>query len=135
MKGTTYPLGLVIGLAIGAASGWFAKPAPATELPARPAGSNEALKVELKSAPGWTAVVADVVIPAGEGIPKHIHPGEEFVYVVAGAAQHGERAFAAGEGFVIPKGEPHAPRGGAAGARAVVFRLYPTGEAERTLVD
>jgi quercetin dioxygenase-like cupin family protein len=132
--------GLAIGLAIGAASGWFLKPGRADGLPERPSGSNAVLTAELQSAPGFSVVMSDVVIPAGKSVPKHTHPGEEFVYVVEGEAVHvedgsPERAIKASEGIMIPMGVAHAPRGGERGARAITFRVYPTGEAERTLVE
>ncbi|MEQ1929538.1 MAG: cupin domain-containing protein [Parvularculaceae bacterium] len=131
---------LAVGLAIGATSGWFLKPGVESSLPGRPPGSNEVLVAALESAQGFSVVISDVVIPAGKSVPKHTHPGEEFVYVVAGEAIHVEDGspdvvLKSGESFVIRKGKAHSPRGGANGARAVVFRVHPTGEAERTLIE
>ncbi len=112
----------------------------ALSLPERPAGSNQILKVELATAPGLEVIVSDVVIPANSSVPKHYHPGEEFVAVVAGSAIHVEegvedRIYEAGEAFVIRKGKVHGPRAGAEPVRAIVFRVHVKGEPERTLVD
>lgn len=140
MTSTRFAPGLAIGLAIGAASGWLLKPDASGGLPARPPGSNEVLAADLESAPGFSVIISDVVIPAGRTVPKHTHPGEEFVYVLEGEAIHVEdgspdRVLHAGDAMVIPKNRAHAPRGGKNGARAVAFRVHPTGAAERTLVE
>ena len=92
------------------------------------------------SVPGREVVQTIVEIDPGVTSSRHTHPGEEFVYVVAGEAIHVEDGspdvvLKSGEGFVIRKGKAHSPRGGANGARAVVFRVHPTGEAERTLIE
>lgn len=140
MTSTRFAPGLAIGLAIGAASGWLLKPDAASGLPARPPGSNEVLAADLESAPGFSIIISDVVIPAGKTVPKHTHPGEEFVYVVEGAAIHVEdgsedRVLKAGDAMVIRRERAHAPRGGKDGARAVVCRLHPTGAVERTAAE
>ncbi len=108
-------------------------------LPERPPGSNEILRADLESADGVEVIISDVVIPPNAGVPKHYHPGEEFVYVIAGSAVHVEdgradQEIAAGDAFVIRKEKPHAPRAGDAGARAIVFRVHQSGEPERILL-
>lgn len=140
MTSTGLATGLAIGFAIGAAGGWFLKPGGAGGLPSRPPGSNEVLAAELESAPGFFVIISDVVIPAGKTVPKHTHPGEEFVYVVDGEAIHVEegledRALKSGDAMVIRRERAHAPRGGDRGARAVVFRVHPTGAAERRAAE
>ena len=139
MKSATFAAGLAVGLAMGAAVGWFVNRDDGAALPERPPGSNEVLSAELDSAPGLSVVVSDVVIPAGASVPRHTHPGEEFVYVVDGEAIHVEdgtpdRALKAGDGLVIRKERAHSPRGGPEGARAIVFRVHPSGAPERTPV-
>ncbi|MBU6374327.1 MAG: cupin domain-containing protein [Alphaproteobacteria bacterium] len=104
-----------------------------------PAGSNERLRSPISGVPGVEVIISDVVIPPNATVPRHTHPGEEFVYVIEGSALHVEqgkpdRLYVAGESFVIPPLTAHAPRGGPAGARAIVFRVHKAGEPERTLV-
>ena len=81
-----------------------------------------------------------MTIPAGQALPKHRHPGEEFVYVLEGSAVHVEegqpdRLLTAGESLVISPGALHTARGGPDGARAVIVRLHPEGTAERVPAD
>jgi quercetin dioxygenase-like cupin family protein len=109
--------------------------------PARkpPPGSNEVLRGSVAAAPGLEAIVADVVIPPNAAVPRHYHPGEEFLYIIEGSAIHVEEGkpdlvLNAGDAYLIPPRAVHAPRGGPEGARAIVFRIHVTGEEERVLV-
>ena len=73
-------------------------------------------------------------------VPRHYHPGEEFVYMIEGSAvlvEEGkpDRILEAGDSYVIPPRAVHAPRGGSDGARAVVFRVHVAGKPERILTD
>lgn len=134
---SSFAVGLATGLAIGAAAGWFARPSPAGGLPDRAPGSLVVLETELESEPGVSVIISDVVIPAGKSVPKHTHPGEEFVYLIEGEAVHVEdgaddRLLRPGDAMVIRKHRAHSPRGGPQGARAIVFRVHPTGADERT---
>jgi quercetin dioxygenase-like cupin family protein len=127
--------GFVAGCAAGAVSQECAN-----MLPDRPPGSNEILRADLESADGVEVIISDVVIPPNAGVPKHYHPGEEFVYVIAGSAVHvgdgrADQKFAAGDAFVIRKKKPHAPHAGEEGARAIVFRVHTVGAPERILVE
>ncbi len=130
--------GLTIGLIAGASLGALAHEEIA-KLPSRPAGSNEVLKEKLDSAPGLEVVISDVVIPPGAQVPRHYHPGEEFLYLIEGTATHIEEGAAnrdlkAGDAMVIRIGKIHAPKAGPEGARAVVFRVHVEGEPERVLL-
>ena len=99
-------------------------------------GSNTVLTAPLETADGLEVIISDVVIPANGSVPRHYHPGEEFVYVIEGAAVHVEdRVYSAGDAFVIRKGRVHAPRAGDRPARAIVFRVHVAGQPERILVD
>ena len=105
-----------------------------------PPGSNEMLRASVTAAPELEVIISDVVIPPGTTIPKHFHPGEEFVYVIEGSAVHVEdgkadRIYRAGQAFTIAPRAVHAPRGGSDGARAIVFRVHTKGQPERTLVE
>ncbi len=103
-------------------------------------GSNEMLRAPITAADGLEVIISDVVIPPEGTVPRHYHPGEEFVYVIEGSAVHiedgkAEQIVEAGDTLVIPPGAVHSPRGGPAGARAIVFRVHVAGEEERTLVE
>lgn len=131
--------GLTIGLIAGAALGAIAHEGMAG-LPARDAGSNEVLKEKLGSAPGLEVVISDVVIPPNAQVPRHYHPGEEFLYLIEGSATHIEegtpnREMKPGDALVIRMGKIHAPKAGPDGARAIVFRVHIEGEPERVLLD
>ncbi len=101
-----------------------------------PPGSNLMLRGPITITDDLEVIISDVVIPAGAVVPRHFHPGEEFVYVIEGSAIHVEAGKAdqlirAGEAFVIPPEAEHAPRGGPNGARAIVFRVHKQDLPER----
>ncbi len=114
-----------------------AQVAGATRYP--PPGSNQMLRAPLTIADGLEVIISDVVIPPNATVPRHYHPGEEFLYVIEGSAVHVEegkddRILSAGDAYVIPPRAIHAPRGGPDGVRAIVFRVHVEGADERTLV-
>ncbi|MBT8100129.1 MAG: cupin domain-containing protein [Gammaproteobacteria bacterium] len=102
-------------------------------------GSHTKLRAPVSVADGLEVIISDVFIPAGAEVPRHYHPGEEFLYVIAGSAVHVEegkpdRLLSAGDAYVIPPEAIHAPYGGPNGGRAVVFRVHVSGKEERYLV-
>ncbi|HSG90203.1 MAG TPA: cupin domain-containing protein [Pseudomonadales bacterium] len=104
-----------------------------------PPGSNQMLRAPIMAADGLEVIISDVVIPAGVTVPRHYHPGEEFLYVIEGSAVHVEegkadRILSAGDAYVIPPRAVHAPRGGPEGGRAIVFRVHVADQPERVLV-
>lgn len=106
----------------------------ATDRP--PPGSNEVLRSPLSGMAGVEVIVSDVVIPPNATVPRHYHPGEEFLYLIEGSAIHVEEGkpdlpLAVGDSYVIPPRAIHAPRGGPEGARAIVFRVHVAGQPER----
>ena len=108
--------------------------------PELPPGSNEMLRAPLTLAEGIEVIVSDVVIPPNSTVSRHYHPGEEFVYIIEGSVVHVEEGkpefiLKAGEATTIAPKREHAPRGTEEGARAIVFRVHPEGEPERTLVE
>jgi quercetin dioxygenase-like cupin family protein len=112
--------------------------APQAQRP--PPGSNEMLRAPITIADGLEVIISDVVIPPNATVPRHYHPGEEFLYVIEGSAVHVEagkpdQVLEAGDTYAIPPRAEHAPRGGPLGARAVVFRVHVQGKEERVLVD
>ena len=105
-----------------------------------PPGTNQMLRAPITIADGLEVIISDVVIPPNGKVPRHYHPGEEFIYVIEGSAVHIEedqpdRILKAGDTYVIPPEAEHSPRGGSEGARAIVFRVHVEGEEERILVD
>lgn len=111
-------------------------PVTAEEAVRPPPGSNEMLRTNLTHDPHLEVIISDVVIPAGATVPRHFHPGEEFIYVIEGSAVHVEEGkpdqiLRAGDSYVIPPDAIHAPRGGPDGARAIVFRVHRDGLPER----
>ncbi|MBX7541407.1 cupin domain-containing protein [Qipengyuania sphaerica] len=102
-------------------------------------GSNEMLRAKLSAAPDLEVLVSDVIIPPGAEVPRHYHPGEEFVYVIEGSAIHvqegqPDRELGAGDAMVIEPEAVHSPRGGANGTRAIVFRVHLKDQPERIAV-
>lgn len=94
----------------------------------------------LESAPGLEVVTDHVELPADIRLPVHTHPGEEFVYVLAGTIHlwekdRGENEVNAGEYVKVAKNVVHTVRTGPAGARLVAFRVHEIGQPERTLVE
>ena len=113
-----------------------AAPGLAHEDHAMPPGSNQMLRAPITAAPDLEVIVSDVVIPPNATVPRHYHPGEEFVYVIEGSAVHVEEGkpdlpMKAGDAYVVPPGAIHAPRAGPDGARAIVFRVHVKGQPER----
>jgi len=105
-----------------------------------PPGSNEMLRAPITIADGLEVIISDVVIPPNATVPRHYHPGEEFLYVLSGSAVHVEEGepdqiLKAGDAYVIPPQAVHAPRGGPEGSRAIVFRIHVEGMEERILVE
>ena len=104
-----------------------------------PPGSNQMLRAPITISDDLEVIISDVVIPAGATVPRHYHPGEEFIYVIEGSAVHVEagkpdQILKAGYAYVIPPEAEHAPRGGPEGARAIVFRVHKAGLPERVNV-
>ncbi len=111
----------------------------ACEVPLPPPGSNEVLRSKVRVADNLEVIISNVFIPSGAQVPRHYHPGEEFLYVVQGSAVQVEegqadRVLMAGDAYVIPPEAIHAPYGGPNGGHAIVFRLHVEGQEERYLV-
>ena len=116
-----------------------------TMLPELPPGSNERLRapfefpddVELDDI---EVIFTDSIVPPNEQAPRHYHPGQDFLYVVEGSAEHivdGEpyEIIEAGDARVIPYERRHEPRATEEGARVITFRVREEGEPERFLVE
>ena len=85
-------------------------------------------------------VVSRVQIPPNMSLPKHWHPGEEFVYVISGRVtlwQKGkdELVFTAGDAGKVPIKQVHTAITGDEGVDLVVFRVHEKGQPERVLIN
>ena len=105
-----------------------------------PPGSNEMLRAPLTSAEDLEVIISDVIIPPNGTVPRHYHPGEEFIYIIEGSVVHIEEGMPeeirqAGDAFVIAPEVEHEPRGTEEGARVIVFRVHEEGQPERILVE
>lgn len=105
-----------------------------------PPGSNMMMRAPITISDGLEVIISDVIIPPNATVPRHYHPGEEFVYVIDGYAVHVEEGkpdqiLNKGDAYVIPPEAIHSPRGGPQGARAIVFRVHIEGKPERVATD
>lgn len=94
----------------------------------------------LEGADGIEVIVSRVTIPPNTTLPKHWHPGEEFVYVVEGSAtlwQEGkdDQVGRAGDTVMVPLKQVHTAITGDEAATLIVFRVHEEGQPERVLVD
>lgn len=98
------------------------------------------LSAELEGVTGTEVIVSRVVIPPNTSLPRHWHPGEEFAYVLEGAAilrrdGQDDVLIRAGEVSKIPMKQVHTAVTTDEGATILVFRVHEHGQPERTLVD
>ncbi len=98
------------------------------------------LSAELEGVSGIEVIVSRVVIPPNTSLPRHWHPGEEFAYVLEGAAivkreNEKDELIRAGEVSKIPLKRVHTAVTTDEGATILVFRVHEHGQPERTLVD
>ena len=113
---------------------------PDSEQYTPPPRSNQMLRAPITITDGLEVIISDVVIPPNGTVPRHYHPGEEFIYVIEGSAVHVEEdkpdlILKAGDTYVIPTEAEHSPRGGSEGARAIVVRVHVEGKEERILIE
>ena len=101
---------------------------------------NNLMEEELVGAEGTEVVLSHVVLPPRFTLPKHWHPGEEFVYVMKGSLTlWQERAeditVRAGDALKVPYKVVHTVRTGDEGVSLVIFRVHEAGQPERILVE
>ncbi len=94
----------------------------------------------LEGVSGTEVIVSKVQIPANTTLPKHWHPGEEFVYVQSGSAtlwQKGKEDILVKEGEVIkvPLKQIHTAITGAEGVSLLIFRVHEQGKPERVMAE
>lgn len=105
-------------LIIGAAAAFQAQ-----ALPARPPGTTRTdLQRHDLSVRGWESLQALVTFAPGASFPRHKHPGEEIIYVLAGTIEYevdGKPVVVkAGDVLFVPDGLVHAARNVGSGPAA-----------------
>jgi len=98
------------------------------------------MRTELETMEGAEVMVSVVEMPPDTVLPRHYHPGEEFVYVLEGSAtlwQQGkpDTVLAKGAAFKVPFEQEHTAITGSESARVLVFRVHRQGEPERILTE
>ena len=97
------------------------------------------LKAQLEGVDGTEVVVSKVRIPPNTTLPKHWHPGEEFVYILEGKVtlwQQGKKEITgkSGEVIKVPLKQIHTGITGEEGVSLLVFRVHEQGQPERVKV-
>jgi quercetin dioxygenase-like cupin family protein len=98
------------------------------------------LRVESQVAEGVEIIVSEIEIGPGFRLPKHYHPGEEYVFVLEGEAtvwlqDQPDQVLRAGEVYQIPLEQVHTAITGDSSAKAIVFRVHRKGEPDRIPVE
>lgn len=140
--------GLVVAALAGCSQEGQPSGAPTDAQPAaRPAATDGApvgavtkFRAPFEQAEGLEIIVQDVRFAAGQTLPRHYHPGEEYIYLIEGEVVHIEegaedRLVRAGEALRIPVGKIHAARTLEHPARAVIFRVHREGQPERVVIE
>jgi quercetin dioxygenase-like cupin family protein len=110
------------------------------------AGTIEGLKVnnilsdELELVEGTEVVVSHIVVPPNTILPKHWHPGEEFVYVLEGTGilwQEGKEdvVLKKGDVYKVPLKQVHTAKTLEEEATILVFRVHEKGKPVRVNVE
>ena len=116
-----------LGLSIGIISSHAGTP---------PVKIENLLRSELQLDKGIEIIVSRVEIGPNFTLPKHYHPGEEFVYMLEGSAtvwQQGkpDTQLVAGEAFKVPFEQVHTAMTSESSATALVFRVHKKGQPDR----
>ncbi len=95
---------------------------------------------QLESVEGMEVIVSYVEIPANTTLPKHWHPGEEFVYVLDGSyvlwqKYKSDTHLKKGDVFKVPLKQIHTAKTGEEGATILVFRVHESGQPVRVNVE
>ena len=110
------------------------------------AGTIQGLKIDnimtsqLELVEGIEVVVSHVEIPPNTTLPKHWHPGEEFIYVLEGSAvlwqkDKSDTHLKKGDVFKVPLKQIHTAKTGEEGATVLVFRVHERGKPIRVNVE
>ena len=136
MKNLSIALLLVVALSIGPVISGIVPGAQA----ANPVRIENLLRSELEVVDGAEVIVSVVEIGPNFSLPKHYHPGEEFVYLLNGTAtlwQQGKPdvVLNAGEVYKIPLEQVHTAMTSDSSATALVFRVHKKGAPDRVPVE
>ena len=110
------------------------------------AGTIQGLKIDnimtsqLELVEDTEVVVSHVEIPANTTLPKHWHPGEEFVYVLEGSyvlwqKDKSDTHLKKGDVFKLPLKQIHTAKTGEEGTTILVFRVHEKGKPIRVNVE
>lgn len=89
---------------------------------------------------GTEVLVGRVEVPTNTTLPKHWHPGEEFIYVLEGSATLWQKDkpdthLKKGDVFKVPLKQIHTAKTGEEGATVLVFRVHEIGQPVRFNVE
>lgn len=109
-------------------------------------GKIQGLRIEnimtsrLELVEGTEVLVSRVEVPANSTLPKHWHPGEEFIYVLEGSAilwqkDKPDTHLEKGDVFKVPLRQIHTAKTGEEGATVLVFRVHEMGQPVRVNVE
>ena len=94
------------------------------------------LKSSLESSSDLEVIVSLVEIGPNLTLPKHYHPGEEFIYALEGSAtlwlkDQPDVVLEAGQVAKVPLEQVHTAITGDQPVKAIVFRVHKKGQPER----
>ncbi|RRQ48016.1 cupin domain-containing protein [Maribacter algicola] len=98
------------------------------------------LSTSLEGVHGKEVILSSVEFPPNTALPKHWHPGEEFVHVLEGTLclwqeESIEMTYIKGDTFIVPYRKIHAPFTKEDSAKLLIFRVHEKGMEERYLVE
>ena len=110
------------------------------------AGTIQGLRIDnimtsqLELVEGTEIIISHVEIPANTTLPKHWHPGEEFVYVLEGSEVLWQKDkpdvhLKKGDVFKVPLKQIHTAKTGEEGVTVLVFRVHEMGQPVRVNVE
>ena len=101
---------------------------------------NNIITSQLELVKGTEVIVNHVEIPPNTTLPKHWHPGEEFIYVLEGSAVmwvkgKTDMPIKKGDVFKVPFKKVHTGTSGKEGGTFLVFLVHEQGKPVRVLVE
>ena len=101
---------------------------------------NNLLTSQLEFVEGKEIFISHIEIPADTTLPKHWHPGEEYVYVLEGSAVMWQKDkpdvhLKEGDVFKVPATQIHTAITGEEGLTGLVFRIHEKGQPGRINVE
>lgn len=113
---------------------------PLTNIYANEVKLENLMTSELEGVEGTEVIASKVSIPPNTTLPKHWHPGEEFVFILKGSVtlwQKGKENILGKEGEVVkvPLKQVHTAITGSEGVSLLVFRVHEKGQPERVKAE